>query len=46
LSIRPNDIFWMGWPVVEFMMVAMIGMAGRKASPPPPVHRPAKDCCG
>jgi hypothetical protein len=29
LGIRPKVIFWMGWPVAVFMIVAMIAMPGR-----------------
>ena len=28
-GIRPKVIFWMGWPVTEFMMVATMLMAAR-----------------
>jgi hypothetical protein len=29
LGMRPKVIRWMGWPVAEFMMVAMTGMPRR-----------------
>jgi hypothetical protein len=29
LGMRPKVIFWIGWPVVEFMIVAIIGMFRR-----------------
>jgi hypothetical protein len=29
LGIRPKVIFWMGWPVAVFMIVAMIAMPRR-----------------
>lgn len=29
LGIRPKVIFWIGWPVTEFMMVATMLMAAR-----------------
>jgi hypothetical protein len=29
LGSLPKDIFWIAWPVVEFMMVATMGMESR-----------------
>lgn len=29
LGMRPKVSFWIGWPVVEFMIVAVTGMRGR-----------------
>jgi len=28
-GMRPNDIFWIGWPVAVFMIVAMIPIQAR-----------------
>ena len=38
LGMRPKVIFWIGWPVAEFMMVATILMAHRLWASAPPVY--------